>query len=46
MYIAFYMGNKMVSFSMGSARNGDIGENALYTMAKRETPIGFPLLGV
>jgi hypothetical protein len=28
------------------ARSGDIRENALFTMAKREIPIGFLLLGV
>jgi len=28
------------------ARNGDIGEKALFTMAKREIPMGFLLLGV
>jgi len=28
------------------ARNGDIGENALFTMAKREILIGFLLLSV
>jgi hypothetical protein len=27
------------------ARNGDIRENALFTMAKLEIPIGFSLLG-
>jgi len=28
------------------ARNRDIGENALFTMAKREIPEGFLLLGI
>ena len=28
------------------ARNGDIGGNALFTMAKQEIPMGFLLLGV
>ena len=28
------------------AYNGDIGENALFTIAKREIPIGFSLLSV
>jgi hypothetical protein len=28
------------------ARNGDIRENALFTMAKQEIPMGFSLLGV
>ena len=28
------------------ARNGDIGENALFIMAKQEIPKGFSLLGI
>jgi len=28
------------------ARNGDIGENALFTMAKQEIPKDFSLLGI
>ena len=28
------------------ARNGDIGENALFTIAKQEIPKGFLLLGI
>jgi len=36
----------MVSFSTGLRRNGDIRENALFTIAKREIPMGFLLLDV
>ena len=40
MYVAFYIG------SIGERAYGDIRENALFTMAKREITIGFSLLGV
>ena len=40
MYVAFCIGG------IGERAYGDIGENALFTMAKREIPIGFLLLGV
>jgi hypothetical protein len=48
MYVAFCIGDKIVNFGIGerAARNRDIGENALFTMVKREIPRGFSLLGV
>ena len=46
MYVAFYTGNKMAWENDFMARNGDIGENALFTMAKQEIPTSFLLLGV
>jgi len=49
MYVAFYIGSEVVNFSIGKRVYGayrDIRENALFTMAKQDIPIGFLLLGV
>ena len=40
MYVVFYIGG------IGERAHGDIGENALFTLAKREIPIGILLLSV
>ena len=49
MSVAFYIGNNVVNFGIGKRVYGayrDIGENALFTIAKREISIGFLLLSV
>ena len=45
MYVIFCIGDKMVNFGIGE-HVIDIGENASFTMVKREFPMGFSLLGV
>ena len=49
MYVAFCIGGEVVNFGIGKrvyGAYGDIRENALFTMAKQEIPMGFSLLGV
>ena len=49
MYVTFCIGGKVINFGIGKwvyGAYGDIRENALFTMAKREIPMGFLLLGV
>ena len=49
MYVAFCIGSEVVNFGIGKrvyGAYGDTGENDLFTMVKREIPMGFSLLGV